>query len=235
MNEAPELSVVMFAYDEEQNLHTVVGELLAWLAVHEPEAELIVVDDGSHDRTAERARELLAGTRHRVVQHDRNRGIGAALKTGVRAARGTWVTFLPADGQIEPSAIGTLRAEQRLSGADVVFSVYSDRNDGLKRKLTSWGVRALIRGLHGVRMRSDGPYLFRRALFDPDALPPDSFFLNFEFPIRMLARGVPASEVTIRCRPRLAGQSKSASLRVIGIVGRELVELRLRRAREGRL
>jgi dolichol-phosphate mannosyltransferase len=233
MSEAPTLSVVVFAYDEEENLHAVLGELLAWLAVHEPEAELILVDDGSRDATAARARELLAGSRHQVLRHERNRGIGAALKTGVAAAHGDWVTFMPADGQIEPSAIGTLRAEQRLSAADVVFSVYSDRNDGLKRKVTSWGVRAMIRGLHGVKMRSDGPYLFRRALFVPEQLPPDSFFLNFEFPIRMLAAGVRSSEVTIRCRPRRAGQSKSASLRVIGIVARELVQLRLRRSREG--
>jgi len=233
VSEAPELSVVVFAYDEEENLHAVIGELLGWLAVHEPGAELVLVDDGSRDRTAERARELLAGTRHQVLQHDRNRGIGAALKTGVAAARGTWVTFMPADGQIEPAAIGTLRDEQRLGGADVVFSVYSDRNDGLKRKVTSWGVRAMIRALHGVKMRSDGPYLFRRALFVPEALPPDSFFLNFEFPIRILAAGVRTSEVTIRCRPRRAGQSKSASLRTIAIVGRELVELRTRRSREG--
>lgn len=229
----PELSVVVFAYDEEENLQAVLQELLAWLAVHEPDAELILVDDGSRDRTAERARELLTGPRCQVLQHERNRGIGAALKTGVRAARGRWVTFMPADGQIEPAAIGTLRARQKFTAADVVFSVYSDRNDGLKRKITSWGVRAMIRALHGVTLRSDGPYLFRRELFDPDALPPDSFFLNFEFPIRMLAAGVRISEVTIRCRPRRAGHSKSASLRTIAIVGRELVELRLRRAREG--
>jgi hypothetical protein len=150
----------------------------------------------------------------------------------VRVASGTWLTFLPADGQIEPSAIGTLRDAQRRTGADVVFSVYDDRNDGLDRKLFSFGVRALIFAVHGVRMRSDGPYFFRCDLFDPDALPPDTFFLNFEFPIRMLAAKKRTAVVTIRCRPRRAGHSKSTQWHRIVGVGRDLVDLRVRRSKE---
>ena len=227
-----DLSIVVFAFDEEENIAAVLGELCAWLDLREPYAEIVLVDDGSHDRTAEAAARALEGRPHRIVRHATNRGIGAALKSGVRAASGVWVTFLPADGQIEPAAIGTLRDEQRRSSAEVVFSVYDDRNDGLDRKLFSFGVRALIFAVHGVRMRSDGPYLFRRALFDPDALPPDSFFLNFEFPIRMLAARTKTSRVTIRCRPRRAGQSKSTQWHRIVSVGRELVDLRVRRTKE---
>lgn len=227
-----DLSIVVFAFDEEENIAPVLAELGAWLDAHEPGAEIIVVDDGSRDATAQAARRALAGRVHQVVRHERNRGIGAALKSGVRVAQGTWVTFLPADGQIEPAAIGVLRAEQKRARADVVFSVYDDRNDGLDRKLFSFGVRALIFAVHGVRMRSDGPYLFRRALFVPEALPPDSFFLNFEFPIRMLAARTPTSRVTIRCRPRRAGSSKSTQWHRIVGVARELVDLRVRRTRE---
>lgn len=229
---APDLSIVVFAFDEEENIGPVLEELGRWLDAHEPGTEIVLVDDGSRDATAAAAARALAGRPHRIVRHETNRGIGAALKSGVRVARGEWVTFLPADGQIEPEAVGTLRAEQRRSGAEVVFSVYDDRNDGLDRKVFSFGVRALIFAVHGVRMRSDGPYLFRRALFDPDRLPPDTFFLNFEFPIRMLAARTKTSRVTIRCRPRRAGQSKSTQWgRIVG-VGRDLLDLRVRRTRE---
>lgn len=86
--------------------------------------------------------------------------------------------------------------------------------------------------VHGVRMRSDGPYLFRHALFDPDQLVPDTFFLNFEFPIRMLSAGVPAAVVTIECRPRRSGLSKSTGLKRIYGVMQDLLELRVRRVRE---
>jgi dolichol-phosphate mannosyltransferase len=229
---ARSLSVIIFAFDEAENIAPVLGELRAWLEAHEPDAEIVFVDDGSRDRTSEVAAGVLAGWAHQLVRHEKNRGIGAALKSGVRVATGEWVTFLPADGQIEPSAIETLRDAQRRSFADVVFSVYDDRNDGIDRKFFSLGVRGLILAVHGVWMRSDGPYLFRRELFDPDRLPPDSFFLNFEFPIRMMAQKRPTTVVTIRCRPRRAGQSKSTQWHRIASVARELVDLRVRRTRE---
>jgi dolichol-phosphate mannosyltransferase len=228
----PSLSVIVFAFDEAASIPRTLRELRTWLEAHQPYAEIVFVDDGSRDGTAERAREVLAGFPAAFVRHDRNRGIGAAIKTGVRAARAPWITFLPADGQIAPEAIATLQAAAARDRADVVFSVYDHRDDGAYRKLLSFGVRAMIFAVHGVRMRSDGPYLFRRELFDPEQLRPDTFFLNFEFPIRMLAAGTRTATVTIPCRPRVAGRSKSTGLRRIAGVARDLVELRVRRARE---
>jgi dolichol-phosphate mannosyltransferase len=227
-----ELSIVVFAYNEAGNIAPVLAELIDWLRTREPGAEVVFVDDGSSDATAAEAQAALAAVPHRVLRHERNRGIGAALKTGVAAASGAWVTFLPADGQIGPDAIGVLRAAAGAADADVVFSIYRDRDDGLTRKLLSWGVRALVRSVHGVDLRSDGPYLFRRELFDPAQLPSDSFFLNFEFPIRVLTARRQTRVVTIECRPRRSGSSKSARLRTVLIVARELVGFRLRRLRE---
>ena len=226
------LSVVVFAYDEENNIAPVLSELGRWLAENEPSAEIVFVDDGSSDGTSNEAATALAGTPHQLLRHSDNRGIGAALKTGVRAARGSWVTFLPADGQIAPDAIATLRAAAAKEGAEVVFSVYDHRDDGLHRKVLSAGVRSLILLVHGVRMRSDGPYLFKRNLFDADKLVPDTFFLNFEFPIRMLGAGVSSSVVTIECRPRRSGHSKSTGLKRIYGVAQDLLDLRVRRLRE---
>ena len=229
----PDLTVVVLAYDEEENARWMLRELREWLEQNEPASEIVVVDDGSADRTEAEAREALSGFDARFARHERNRGIGAALKTGVGEARGRWVTFLPADGQIPPEAIGTLRDAARSEDADVVLSVYDHRDDGMHRKLFSWGVRALITTVHGVRLRSDGPYLFRRALFDPAQLPPDTFFLNFEFPIRALAAGLRVSTVTVACRRRVAGHSKSTGFARIAGVARDLLELRVRRTREG--
>ncbi|MBX3252061.1 MAG: glycosyltransferase family 2 protein [Myxococcales bacterium] len=226
----PALSIVVLAFDEEENIGPVLAELFGWLDASEIDAEVIVVDDGSRDGTGDAAREALAGRPGTVVRHDRNRGMGAGLKTGTGAARGAWVTFLPADGQIPPEAVGTLWAARE--GADVVLSVYADRDDGLVRKVLSFGVRALITAVHGVRLRSDGPYLFRRALLDPEQLAPDTFFLNFELPIRALGAGLGVHTVTIPCRARRAGVSKSASFgRAFG-VARDLVAMRGRVTRE---
>ena len=230
----PDLSVIIFAFNEEANIAPVLTELRQWLSANEPSAEIVFVDDGSADGTSSEAANALSGTPHQLLRHESNRGIGAALKTGVRAARGEWITFLPADGQIAPDAIGTLRAAAAQERAEVVFSVYDHRDDGLHRKVLSAGVRALILMIHGVRMQSDGPYLFRHSHFDADQLVPDTFFLNFEFPIRVLGAEVPATVVTIECRPRRSGHSKSTGLRRIYGVAQDLLELRVRRAKESR-
>lgn len=221
------MSLVVFAYDEAENVPAVLGEIVAWLRRRGGDDELIFIDDGSRDGTAAAARAVLSGvTGARVVSHERNLGIGAALKTGVRAATRPWVTFLPCDGQIPPAELDKLCAAS--DGVDVVLSVYRARDDGLHRKILSGGVRGLITALHGVRLRSDGPYLFRRELFDADLLAPDTFFLNFEFPIRILRDGRRIETVTIECVPRRAGTSKSTGLRRILGVARDLVDLRLR-------
>jgi dolichol-phosphate mannosyltransferase len=232
MSPSHDLAVIVFAYNEAENVGPILGELRAWLQQQEPDAEIIFVDDGSTDATADAARDALGGCAHQVVRHAANRGIGAAIKSGVEHTQAKWITFLPADGQIEPLAIGVLRDAQRSDGADVVFSLYADRNDGLDRKVLSYGMRALVHAIHGVKLSSDGPYLFRRDLFTAQPLHSDSFFLNLELPIRVLLGQHRAAQVTIRCRPRRSGVSKSAKLKVIGRVARELIAFRARRMLE---
>lgn len=231
MNDSKSLSVVVFAYNEAENIKAVLDELGRWIDASARDVEIVFVDDGSTDNTLKVAQSALLSRSYQIVRHEQNRGIGAALKTGVSAARAPWVTFIPADGQIEPEAIGALVRTADTDRADVVLSVYDHRNDGFDRKLLSYGVRSLIFLFHGVALRSDGPYLFRRSIFVPEELPPNSFFLNFEFPIRVLAAGLKVSTVTIRCRPRRSGVSKSTGLRKISRVAHDLIDLRVRRIR----
>ena len=230
---ADDLAVVVFAFHEAENVPAVLGEIHRWLRSRSAVAELVFVDDGSTDATLARAREVLAGDAHAAAfSLGANRGIGGALKAGVATSTRPWVTFLPADGQIPPEELDVLLAAAADDDVDVVFSVYRGRDDGLHRKAMSAGVRGLIRAVHGVEMRSDGPYLFRRELFHPRQLAPDSFFLNFEFPIRAARLGLRTREVTITCVPRRAGQSKSAGWRTIYRVGRDLLALKARLWRE---
>ncbi len=221
------LSLVVFAFNEEESVPHVLPQILEWLRARPFPWQLVFVDDGSSDRTLALARAVCGDDPRCVVfSVGTNRGIGGALKAGVASSTLPWVTFLPCDGQIPAGELDALLDAAAREPVDVVFSVYRDRDDGLLRKVLSAGVRGMIRAAHGVRMRSDGPYLFRRALFRPRELTPDSFFLNFEFPIRMLRRGVPSATVTIECVPRQRGVSKSARLKVVWRVARELVALR---------
>jgi len=221
------LSLVVFAFNEEESVPHVLPQILEWLRARPFPWQLVFVDDGSSDRTLALARAVCGDDPRCVVfSVGTNRGIGGALKAGVASSTLPWVTFLPCDGQIPAGELDALLDAAAREPVDVVFSVYRDRDDGLLRKVLSAGVRGMIRAAHGVRMRSDGPYLFRRELFRPRELTPDSFFLNFEFPIRMLRRRVPSATVTIECVPRQRGVSKSARLKVVWRVARELVALR---------
>ena len=232
MSQSFEVSLVVFAFNEETNVTPVLEEIDAWAHTRSESIELVFVDDGSRDATFSRAQSCQLHTEMVMVKHPTNRGIGAALKTGVRHARGRWVTFMPADGQIDPQSLNALLDAQIAGQFDFVTSVYADRDDGVYRRVLSWGVRSLIRLFHGVSMTSDGPYLFRHEDFDEARLKPDSFFLNFEFPIRMLAAGKQVGVVTISCRQRLSGRSKSSGLKTISVIGKDLVALRLRRLLE---
>jgi glycosyltransferase involved in cell wall biosynthesis len=93
-------SVILPAHNEEEGIGRVVSDLRAAY----PEAEVLVVDDGSTDRTAELAR--AAGAR--VVRHPRNRGNGAAVKTGIRRAKNDVLVMMDADGQHDPDEIKKL-------------------------------------------------------------------------------------------------------------------------------
>ncbi len=121
MSRPATLSVVVPAYNEEGAIASVLRRILALRLPLEQRGlagpEVIVVDDGSRDRTAEIAASL-PGVE--VVRHRSNRGYGAALKTGLARAAGDLVVFLDADGTYPPEVVPQL-CEAALAGADVVI------------------------------------------------------------------------------------------------------------------
>ncbi|MCS6825785.1 MAG: glycosyltransferase family 2 protein, partial [Caldilinea sp.] len=115
-------SVVIPAYNEEDGICEIVQRVLATREalrkVGFDELELIVVDDGSKDRTAELVRVQPGVT---LVQHARNSGYGAALKTGFAAASGEWIGFLDADGTYPPEYFPALLQAAQEQKADLVI------------------------------------------------------------------------------------------------------------------
>jgi glycosyltransferase involved in cell wall biosynthesis len=112
----PCLTVVVPCYNEEATIETLLGQVLAspWVA------EVVVVDDGSRDRS----REILASivnSRVRVILHDANQGKGAALRTGFRHATSDYVIVQDADLEYDPSEYATVLEPLLTNRADVVF------------------------------------------------------------------------------------------------------------------
>ncbi len=117
------LSVVIPAYNEQDAITDVMQRVLAvrpaLAEVGVDSLELIVVDDGSRDRTAE----LVAATADvRLIRHARNGGYGAALKTGFAAAQGEWIGFLDADGTYPPEHFPQLYTAAAAQQADIVIA-----------------------------------------------------------------------------------------------------------------
>ena len=94
---APRLSIVVPAYQESRRLPPTLARIVAWTSAQPFVTEIVVVDDGSTDGTAALAEAALASVPHRVLLHDRNRGKGAGIRTGMLAAAGEIVLFTDAD------------------------------------------------------------------------------------------------------------------------------------------
>jgi glycosyltransferase involved in cell wall biosynthesis len=220
---AESLTIVVPAFNERDNLPAVLGALLAWARPNCRALEVLVVDDGSRDGTADvvpRAPDV------RLVRHERNQGLSAALRTGFLNARSNFVTWVPADGQIPPEQLG--RILDAWNGEDLVLSRYRHRPDGLRRRVMSSGLRLLLRAALGFGDRLDGVYLFRRALLDRfELVAIDSpGTIGFELAAKIRRAGARIASTEIECAPRRSGQSKVASTRNVVATLRDVWRIR---------
>ena len=224
---APRLSVVVLAYDEERSVRTVALAILAELRRLGVSWELLIVDDGSTDRTGAIAEELAAANPGvRVIHHGGNLGLGGGYRTGFAHARGEYLTFFPADGQFPETIIGDFLA--RMGPCDMVLGYLPDRRGSLVAKGLSWAERLLYRVLLGPMPRFQGILMFRRTLLDE--LPLRSSGRGWAVLMELILRAARGRyrlvSVPTACRARLAGTSKVNNLRTIRANLVQLVALR---------
>lgn len=221
------LSVVLPAFNEAAN----IGEaVLATRRACERlglEFEIIVVDDGSSDSTGKVVERLLAeDPRIRLVRHPRNRGYGAALKSGIEAAGMGHVFFTDADLQFSMDDLDLLL--QRADGFDIIVGYRARRADPFMRRLNAWGWGQLVGALFDLHVQDiDCAFkLFDRRVFETVPVRAIGAFVNSEILIRALAAGFTIAEVPVRHFPRAAGTQTGANPRVILRALLELLRLR---------
>jgi len=223
----PGLSVVLPAFNEEANVAASIRATAEAASALFDEVEIIVVDDGSRDATADRVREAAtADPRVRLVQHERNRGYGAAVTSGLRAARLPLVFYTDSDLQFDPRQISSLLA--KIDEAPVVVGFRRNRQDPPHRKLNAWAWNRLQRMLFDLDVRDiDCAFkMMRREVLDGLPLTAEGAFFSTELLARLRARGHAIVEVPVDHYPRRAGSPTGARLGVIGKAFREMWQLR---------
>jgi glycosyltransferase involved in cell wall biosynthesis len=227
------LSIVLPAYNEQENAESAVEQVSAIAQGLGMDYEIILVNDGSADRTGEIGRELEQRIPNfRLVEHYPNRGYGGALKAGFAAATKDWITFVPADNQFDFGEITQLL--ERSGEADIVSGHRVDRQDHFIRKLFAFGWNTLVRLLFGDLCRDIdcGFKLFRREILNHVNIASDGAMLDTEFLAGAKARGYRIVDVPVTHLPRVAGAATGADLRVIARAFRDLVRFRWRLSQE---
>ncbi len=238
---APRLRSLSFffpAYNEKASVEAVVREGLEVLPHYADEVEVIVVDDGSTDGTGEIADRLASeDPRVRVVHHRPNRGYGGAVRSGLASARMDHVFFTDGDRQFRIEDIG--RLIPRLEDADIVVGYRAERADPPRRIFIAWVYNTLIRLLFAAPFRDvDCAFkLFRREVFERvplDRVRSNGAFFSPEHLLVLRAAGVRIAQVPVPHYPRMEGDEKGATLRVVARAIRDLFLLRLRLWRQAR-
>jgi glycosyltransferase involved in cell wall biosynthesis len=204
------ISAVLPAYNEEENIETAAERMIEALRpLGLIDWEVIIVDDGSVDRTGEIADRLAAeDPEHiRALHHNPNRGYAEALKTGFTNARHQLIFYTDSDNQFDVREITSLLP--LIENADIVngFRIY--RFDPLTRLVLSWGFNLLVRIVFRIKVRDiDCAFkLFRREVFDKVNIESKKFFVDAEVLAKARYYGFRMAEVGVRHYPRPAGHS----------------------------
>lgn len=211
------LSVVIPAYNEEDGITEIAKRVLAvkpaLKKVGIKELELLVVDDGSRDRTVEVASKIKGVT---LIRHPKNKGYGAALKTGFSKAKGELIGFLDADGTYPPEYFPKL-CEAAMNGHELVVGSRMAGEESqmpLVRRVGNFIFATLltILGRHRVTDSASGMRVFKREILEHIYPLPDGLNLTPVMSTRALHEGIRIEEVPIPYSERV-GRSKLSAIR----------------------
>jgi glycosyltransferase involved in cell wall biosynthesis len=223
------VSIVLPCHDEAPNLVAAVRMASEAGCRHALAHEVIVVDDGSRDRTLAIATALAAADPAvRVVVHPVNRGYGAALRSGIAAARQPWVLLTDADLQLDLAELESfvpLAADH-----DAIVGYRIDRSDPYGRILAGAMWNRIVHRMFRLPVRDvDCAFkLVRRKLLLELELDSDGATISTELLVGLLGRDARLAELGVHHRAREAGRQSGTNPRVVARALRELIALRRR-------
>ena len=217
MTKIAELSVFFPTFNEEKNIKQVVIRAKKVLEKITNNWEIIIVNDGSRDKTKEVAENLAkTDTRFRVINHKVNKGYGGALKTGYANAKYKWVAFTDSDGQFDFEEIKKFILHQK--DADLILGYRLKRADSFARKVYTyiWGLLPVI--LWGLKVKdySCGFKLIKKNVFNTiQPLIGEEKVTQIEILVKAKRAGFRFEEVGVNHYPREFGKQTGANLKVV--------------------
>ena len=215
-------------YNEEGNIEQAVTSALAVLSKAADQHEVIVVDDGSRDQTGRIADRLAAGNANvRVVHHQANRGYGAAVRSGLEAARHPLVILADGDNQFDLNELPVLL--RHLGDDDIISGYRITRHDPAFRRLNAFLYNRAARLLFRIPIRdvNCGFKVYRQSIVDRllPQLRSTGALINVEMFARARKLGARVTEVGVHHYPRETGQPTGATPAVIIRAFKEMLEL----------
>ena len=222
----PNVSVFFPCYNEEKNVERTTLAAIRACERFFGDYEVIIVNDGSRDRTGEIADRLAATVPHvRAVHNQPNRGYGGALQRGFREARMPWVFYTDGDGQFDFEELDSLLP--LMSQYDIVSAYRLDRKDPWHRKLNAacWG--RLVNFVFNLKIRDvDCAFkIYPRRLFEEIDMRSTSALIDTEVLAKARRLGYSIGQFGVHHDPRAGGTQTGAKLRMILHAFRELFGL----------
>lgn len=206
------ISIFIPAYNEEENIADVVQEAGEVLSSVCKNGEIIVVNDGSRDKTGKILSDLgnkVEGLK--VIHHITNEGVGASMVDGFRAATGDVLFFNSADRQAPMNYL--CRMLPLLDTYDLIVAGYYQRNDSALRLFLSRGYHFLIKVLFGIKVHNvNAMKLLKKEVFDKNYPWERNLCIDTEITARAIQRGYRVGEIPLEHFPRKAGKTKVVSM-----------------------
>ena len=207
-----DLTVVMPALNEERNIVAAVDATVKAFEDLKIDGEIIIVDDGSSDRTGELASGLIKkDSRIRIIRHDTPNGIGASFWAGVKTAAGDAVVLIPGDNEVDPEE--ALRYFSLMQHVDIIIPfVYNREVRNAFRNILSLAFRLIINMTFTVNLNyTNGTVIYRKSVLSKLSHYSNGFFYQAESLIKLIKQGYLFAEVPYYLQRRKFGTSTAFS------------------------
>ena len=229
MKKLPSISAFFPAYNDGGTISSMVISTLRTLPKVTDDYEVIVINDGSRDYTADMLQELerMYPQHVRIIHHPVNRGYGAALRSGFVSARKDWVFYTDGDAQYDPRELVRLVHAVR-PDTDIVNGYKISRHDPIHRAIIGRLYHHIVRVLFGFRLRDvDCDFrLIRRNIFDEIKLQSTSGTICLEMVTKFQDAGYKFEEVPVHHFHRAYGKSQFFNFRRLARTAIQLIQLR---------